>query len=181
MGKPRSIDRDQVLDAAEDIIERSGAAALTIDAVAKAVGISKGGVQSCFGAKHNLVNAMLERWGKHYDACFEKMAGVAAEQLSSVEQVKTHVRITATEEALIARAACHLSAMLESKDQKDWVRAWHAERLGKLDVSTEEGRRARMAYLAVEGAFMLRYFGLADMSEQEWQDAFHDIEQWAGS
>nr|WP_233620931.1 TetR family transcriptional regulator [Chromobacterium haemolyticum] len=169
------------MDAAEDIIERSGAAALTIDAVAKAVGISKGGVQSCFGAKHNLVNAMLERWGKHYDACFEQTAGVGADQLSSIEQVKVHVRITAREEALIARAACHLSAMLESKDQKEWVRAWHAERLGKLDASTEEGRRARMAYLAVEGAFMLRYFGLADMSEQEWQDAFHDIEQWAGS
>lgn len=178
MSKPRSIDRNQVLDAAEDIIERNGAAALTIDAVAKAVGISKGGVQSCFGTKHNLVNAMLERWGRHYDACFEKAAG--AEPLSSIEQVKVHVRVTATEEALIARAACHLSAMLESRDQKDWVRAWHAERLGKLDVATEEGRRARMAYLAVEGAFMLRYFGLADMSEQEWQDAFHDIEQLAG-
>lgn len=31
------------LDAAETIVDQSGAAALTIDAVAKAIGISKGG------------------------------------------------------------------------------------------------------------------------------------------
>lgn len=43
MGRQRTIDRDKVLDAAEDIVIKQGAAALTIDAVAKSMGISKGG------------------------------------------------------------------------------------------------------------------------------------------
>lgn len=63
MGRQRTIDRDKVLDAAENIVLNQGAAALTIDAVAKSMGISKGGVQYCFGNKDALIDAMFERWG----------------------------------------------------------------------------------------------------------------------
>lgn len=57
MGRQRSIDRDKVLDIAEEIVATQGAAGLTIDAVAKAMGISKGGVQYCFGSKDALIDA----------------------------------------------------------------------------------------------------------------------------
>lgn len=63
MGRQRSIDRDKVLDTAEEIVATQGAAGLTIDAVAKAMGISKGGVQYCFGSKDALIDAMFDRWG----------------------------------------------------------------------------------------------------------------------
>ena len=42
MGRPRSIDRDKVLDIAERIVREEGATALTFDAVARAAGITKG-------------------------------------------------------------------------------------------------------------------------------------------
>lgn len=64
MGRQRSIDREKVLDVAEEIISTQGAAALTIDSVARAMGISKGGVQYCFGNKDALIDAMFERWGR---------------------------------------------------------------------------------------------------------------------
>ncbi len=64
MGRRRTIDRDQLLDAAEAVISREGAAGLTIDAVAKEMGITKGGVQYCFGTKDALIDAIFERWGK---------------------------------------------------------------------------------------------------------------------
>ncbi|SQI41513.1 Uncharacterised protein [Serratia plymuthica] len=41
MGRQRSIDRDKVLDAAEEIVANQGAAGLTIDSVAKAMGSPK--------------------------------------------------------------------------------------------------------------------------------------------
>lgn len=43
MGRRKTIDREVLLDAAEHIVTTHGAAALTIDALAKAVGITKGG------------------------------------------------------------------------------------------------------------------------------------------
>ncbi len=38
---------------------------------------------------------------------------------------------------------------------------------------------AGLAFLATEGAFMLRYMGLAEMSDLEWSDVFCDIEHCA--
>lgn len=72
MGRQRTIDRDKVLDAAENIVLNQGAAALTIDAVAKSMGISKGGVQYCFGNKDALIDAMFERWGYTYEQIFNR-------------------------------------------------------------------------------------------------------------
>ncbi len=72
MGRQRIIDREKVLEAAEEIVINQGATALTIDAVAKAMGISKGGVQYCFGNKEALIDAMFERWGQSYDEIFNQ-------------------------------------------------------------------------------------------------------------
>lgn len=43
MGRQRTIDREKLLEAIFDIVMEQGAAALTIDTVAKKMGISKGG------------------------------------------------------------------------------------------------------------------------------------------
>ena len=39
----------------------------------------------------------------------------------------------------------------------------------------EEGRRARLAFLATEGAFFLRFFGLLPMDQKQWDATFSDI------
>jgi AcrR family transcriptional regulator len=176
MSRPKSIDRDRVLDVAEDIVVRRGAAELTIDAVAKGVGVTKGGVQSCFGTKENLIAAMLQRWGDAYEEAQRKVPKVGAADCTPVQR---HIRVTARSDSLNARAAALLAAMLQSKDQLGWMRSWYAGHLAGFDVTTDEGRRARLAFLATEGAFMLRYFGLVDMSKSEWSDIFRDIERCA--
>ena len=75
MGRRRTIDRDHVLAVAEGIVAQRGAAALTIDAVAKAAGISKGGVQSSFGTKEGLIAAMLQYWLQDYAQRARALAG----------------------------------------------------------------------------------------------------------
>lgn len=35
-------------------------------------------------------------------------------------------------------------------------------------------------FLATEGAFMLRYFGLMEIDENEWQEMFHDMSRFLG-
>ncbi|WP_291439182.1 TetR family transcriptional regulator [Desulfovibrio sp.] len=180
MSKPRSIDRDRVLDMAEDIVTEGGATALTIGAVAQAAGISKGGVQSCFGTKSGLVHAMAERWAANYDECLEQVTGRPVEQTSDLEKVQAHVRITAAEERLNVRAACHLAMLMESDDLREWIRRWHAARLENLQTNSDEARAARIAYLAAEGAFLLRYFGLLQMDDSQWQSIFEDLDALLG-
>lgn len=152
---------------------RQGAAGLTIDALAKAVGITKGGVQYSFGTKDALIRAMFERWEASYVALFQQIAG---ERPDPVTAVRAHVEATARSDSTSsAKAASLLAALLQSPDDLGSSRDWYRSRLANLDTSSEDGRRARLAFLATEGAFMLRYFGLMDIDQDEWSSIFSDI------
>src|SRR3546814_15074706 len=61
MARPRTIDRDAVLDAAQRVVARDGAAGLTLEAVAAEAGISKASVLYDYGTKQALIKALLER------------------------------------------------------------------------------------------------------------------------
>lgn len=173
MSRPRSIDRDSVLEVAESIVVQQGAGELTFDAVAKGAGITKGGVQSCFGTKEGLITAMLERWNDAYES--EKAALMSQPGCEALTPIEQHVRVTATAHSLNARSASLLAALLQSKEQVSGIREWYGAQLAQIDTATDDGRRARLAFLATEGAFMLRYLGLADIDDAGWHEIFDDI------
>ncbi|MFI8416970.1 TetR family transcriptional regulator [Serratia sp. NPDC078593] len=176
MGRQRSIDRDRVLDVAEEIVASQGAAGLTIDSVAKAMGISKGGVQYCFGSKDALIDAMYDRWGKAYDEVFNQIAG---QDPSPLTTVRAHSQATrSSDQASSAKAAGLMAALIQTPEHLTSTRKWYRERIERLDLTTEEGRRARLAFLATEGAFMLRFFGLMDIEQQEWESIFDDMQHY---
>ena len=62
-GRPNS--REAMLDAAQDVVLEGGAGKLTLDAVAKRAGVSKGGVMYNFPTKEALLKAMVERLVEH--------------------------------------------------------------------------------------------------------------------
>lgn len=173
MGRRKTIDRDHLLEVAEGLVTTRGASALTIGEVAKAAGITKGGVQSCFGTKEAMVAAMLERWTGNYDERFDAIAGKDA---APVERLTAHVETTHDhDEASHSRAASLLAVLLQSREHLEGTRSWYESRVAGLDADTEEGRRARLAFLATEGAFFLRFFGLLPMEQEQWDDIFADI------
>ncbi|CJK41621.1 Potential acrAB operon repressor [Streptococcus pneumoniae] len=173
VGRKKTIDREALLDVAEGIVNRQGAAALTIDAVAKAAGITKGGVQYSFGSKDDLINAMFERWGKGYTEQFQRIAGDDPDPLTAV---RAHVEATrASDSDADAKAASLMAALLQTPEHLASTRAWYQARLAGLDTSSEAGRRARLAFFATEGIFALRFFRLMEISEEEWRDVLGDI------
>lgn len=173
MARPRKIDRDQILDAAETLVRTRGAAGLTIDAVARACGITKGGVQYSFATKDALIDAMFARWDREYDRRFEARAGADA---APPERIRAHVHaMQEIDEVSMTKAASLMAALLQTPEHLASTRAWYAARLAGLDTTTPEGRRARLAFLACEGAFMLRFLRFMEMDEAEWQAIFADI------
>ncbi|MFC3125492.1 TetR/AcrR family transcriptional regulator [Pseudoroseomonas globiformis] len=166
MGRPPTIDRNRVMDLAEQILLKDGTGALTIDAVAKAAGISKGGIQSRFGTKDDLIRAMLERWTGEYEA---QMSSATGPDPGPMAVVRGHVEITmAMDAAERARAAGFMAALIDAAEHRAECRSWYAELFGRLDPRSIEGRRARVALLATEGAFLLRTFGLMEFGDDEW-------------
>ncbi|WP_419897078.1 TetR/AcrR family transcriptional regulator [Roseomonas sp. USHLN139] len=173
MGRPPSIDRDRVLDIVEAILLKEGTAGLTIDAVAKAAGISKGGVQSRFGTKGDLIRMLEARWSREYDA---EIAAIAGPSPSPIEAVRAHIDVSLDlDEADQARAAGMVAALIEARDHITNAKAWYQQRFGGLDRQTPEGRRAWLVLMATEGAFMLRAFGCIEPSEPEMRDLIADL------
>ncbi|EYR83039.1 TetR/AcrR family transcriptional regulator [Shinella sp. DD12] len=177
-GRPRSIDRDRVLDAAEAIVALDGAAGLTFDAVARAAGITKGGVQYCFGTKENLIRSMIERWGSTFEG--EVMAH-AGDDRSPQSVIRGHLLATRdSDEAEYSRSAVMMTALLQSPEQVASSRVGYTHRLAGLDMDKAEDRQAALAFLAGEGAFLLKAFGLIDITEIQWTALFSDMLALAG-
>ncbi|WP_264629138.1 TetR/AcrR family transcriptional regulator, partial [Candidatus Symbiopectobacterium sp. NZEC135] len=61
MARKQTIDSDQILDAAETVLLRSGVHGFTLDAVAAQAGISKGGLVYRFPSKDQLIQTLLQR------------------------------------------------------------------------------------------------------------------------
>lgn len=172
-GRPRSIDRDKVLDAAEAIVTKSGAAALSFDAVAREAGITKSGVQYCFGTKDNLIRSMIERWGKAFD---EDVAARMGGDTSPRAVIRAHLEATRdTDEAAYSRSAVMMTALLQHPGQVAATREWYNSRFTQLDMTDQADRQAALALLAGEGAFMLRTFGLVDLSAEQWDALFGEL------
>lgn len=173
MVRPRSIDREKLLDAAEDLVRRRGAGALTIDAVARACGITKGGVQYAFGTKDDIIDAMFDRWNRDYDARF---AAIAGDDPDPLRRLRAHVTATRDgDEVSMAKAASLMAGLMQTPEHLASTQRWYRERLRGLDGDTPRERRARLAFLATEGAFLLHFLRFMPLEDTEWQAVFGDI------
>lgn len=173
MARPRSIDRERLLDAAEEIVHRQGAAALTIDALARACGITKGGVQYAFGTKDDIIDAMFARWNRDYDTKFAAIAGPAAD---AMQRLRAHLAATReADEVSMTKAASLMAGLMQTPEHLASTQGWYRDRLAGLDITTPEGRRARLAFFACEGAFLLHFLRFMPLEDAEWQAVFEDI------
>lgn len=67
--------RARLLDAAESVVLEYGAVKLTLDAVAKAAGVSKGGLLYHFPTKESLIVSLVERLCDLFDSRLDHHAG----------------------------------------------------------------------------------------------------------
>lgn len=68
-----------------------------------------------------------------------------------------------------------MASLLQTPEYLKSTRIWYRERIENLNTSTEKGKQARIIFLATEGAFMLRYMGLMEIDDNEWQSIFSDM------
>ncbi|MBL0944548.1 MAG: TetR family transcriptional regulator [Hydrogenophaga sp.] len=178
MPRPRTVDREYLLDVAEGVAAATGAAGLSFGAVAAAAGMSKASVQSAFGTRESLIEAMLDRWLAQETARFTAKAG---ESPSFKVSVQAHIATAAEEsEVSMQRASTLLASLAGSDSQVGAVARWYATRVGDFAVRDDEERRFRMAFLAAEGAFFMRYVVGYSMTTERWSDIFEDLARMVG-
>jgi len=140
---------ERLLDAAERLVAEIGAAHLTLEAVARAAGVSKGGLLYHFPSKEALLQAMIDR---HLRDIGARIASLETEGRSAAERLRDRVlmRLECGAErrplgaALIAACAVNPSLMNGCRARFREL----ADELVKLDGGFE---RAALVLLAVDG------------------------------
>ena len=129
-----ALTREQILEAAEEVLRRYGPAKANVVDVARALGVSHGSVYRHFGSKAALRDAVTERWLAGISAPLEAVAdedGPAAERLERWLDLLVHSkRSKALEDPELFATYVELAA--------------HAREVVKAHVDTLVGQLARI-------------------------------------
>jgi AcrR family transcriptional regulator len=160
--------RGTILDAAAGIVERSGAAHLTMDAVAAAAGVSKGGVLYHFHSKQALLEGMLQRLLDQVES--RTASYLASEPQQAGSALEAHVLAEhdrSPAERAMARAL--LAAAAEQPELLAPARQAVADAFADAGRTITPGEYGWIVLLASEGLRFLDMLDLLPLSESERQ------------
>jgi AcrR family transcriptional regulator len=173
--------RNAALEAATRIIARDGPGRLTLDAIARESGLSKGGVMHQFRTKEAVLKALLERQMEHFEEFSTRyMAKVSetsanpnlATQLATVREAATSPNSAAL--ALVA-------AMVENPGLMVLPREREMKRVEAIKAEAADPELALLRWAAARGLLLSGLFGMSPLGKDEHQRLFArllDDDQW---
>lgn len=165
MGRARKITSDDILDAAERVVVRLGAAGLSIDAVAREAGVSKSRVVYDHKSKSALMEALIDRRLK----IEKELQAVFIEENRETPHPKLFALIASAERSQneTERAICVAISTSVSSEEKlqQKMRDWTETEVEAMALG-KKPQAALMAYLALTGFYALEMFDF-----YRWGDA----------
>jgi AcrR family transcriptional regulator len=155
MGRKRTIDQEQILNAAEFVVARDGAARLTLEAVAERAGVSKASVIYDFKSKQALIEAVIRRAVRNDNAFND---GVT-EGLGDIASSVIRGRIVAASEPFpdefraVALNLC--AALAQDAKLRTAIQVNQTAVIDRIMKTSANPRGALLAYLALEGLKLL--------------------------
>lgn len=172
MPRPKTVDKNGILNAADELVSEVGGIHFTMDMVASKAGVSKGGLTYTYPTKDALIRDMLGRSLSLLKSKINEVEGSGGQ----VGKLEAYFRVARDIQNVSHIRVAHLMAALaNSPHQVGVIRAFYRDLLDLADPATQGGRYARQALLAIEGAFLLRGLGLADLSIEEWDSIFSTV------
>lgn len=175
MARPRVIEQDDILDAAETVVVRGGAAHLTLDAVAIEAGISKASVIYDYKSKQQLIKAVIER----RVALGEERVRAMTEDLGAVSDASIRGLIAAASETEPdnARAvAVNLGAALAQDDElRKPIEDYYDRIIASVMATSRSPRVGLLAFLALEGLRALEWHDFHSWPDDERRRILRDI------
>jgi AcrR family transcriptional regulator len=166
--------RERVLEAAERVVSDIGAARLTLDSVAQAAGVSKGGLLYHFPSKESLLSALAQRYVDSMQMCIAAakggLAGDQAQQLKAciVGILGDDPRTKAMGAALLAAAASDLTLL-------EVIREHIARYTAEVAASNAHFARAAVVALAVDGLKMRESLRISSFTAQQREDIVNEL------
>lgn len=176
MGRIRKITSDIILDAAERVVTRLGAAGLSIDAVAQEAKVSKSTIVYDHKSKSALLRALIQRWlereTERQDLYIKEAADTPNPELFG--RIKVAERsISDTERAVALAIGASLSS---DEDLQHYIRKW-AEADIEILTSGPKPQAALMAYLALTGFYNMKLCGYYQWTEDQQMKMLQNIKE----
>ncbi|WP_340109796.1 TetR/AcrR family transcriptional regulator [Pikeienuella sp. HZG-20] len=176
MGRPRALERDEILDAAEAAARRLGAARLTLGAVAAEAGVSKATVLYDFKSKDGLIGALIERRlaaESAESAAFRAALGPDARDAAIRAHVARAGRAPTEEERAVILSFA--AALARQNELAEPIRAHYAHCVRDIMDTSTEPRGAFLAFLALEGLHCLERFDVFRLDAENRRRVLADI------
>ena len=166
MARPRTIMKDDILDAAERVVMKLGASGLSIDAVAKEAGISKAMVVYDHKSKSALLEALIDRRMKiEIDRQAQEVANATDTPHPELFGRIKVAEVTMTDLDRAVAMAIGASVSQDEKVQK-LMRDWTLMDLKAMSEGPKP-EAALMAYLALTGIYVTELFAFHQWTEEE--------------
>ena len=175
MARPRVIKQDDILDAAEAVVVRCGAAHLTLDAVAVEAGISKASVIYDYKTKQQLIKAVMERCLAVQEERIRQETEALGDVPSAAIRAMIAVVSDSTPDATRAVAANLGAALAQDSELRGVLQAFFRRTIDTVMETSQSPRGALLAFLAFEGMRHLEWHNLHSWSEPERELIFREI------
>ena len=154
-GRPREFDKDTALDAAMALFWRQGYEATSLDELTRAMDLSRSSFYGCFGSKHDVLLAAIQRYN---DSRFAQLEQLVAAEPDSGRALRAAV--TAISGAQGGREGCFLiNSTVELARNDPEVEALSRRHLERLEAFLA-GLLARQAGGGTDEATAARARGL---------------------
>lgn len=181
MGRPKKVEAELLLAAAQQVVVDRGAAHLTLDAVANDAGVSKASVLYDYKSKDALVHALVT---SKFDAAARKIEA-AKTAFEDGEDAGIRARLAVANEFRPsvddrAVAIAVISAMAGNCELREVGRAFYKAAIDDVVRTASSPRGALLAFLAMEGLQRLDYLGFVQWTQEEFDGLLRDI-AWLAS
>ncbi|WP_420971123.1 TetR/AcrR family transcriptional regulator [Bradyrhizobium sp. B120] len=167
--------RNAALDAAITIVTRDGPGRLTLDAIARESGLSKGGVMHQFRTKEAVLRALLEQQMAH----FEEFSSRYLEQArQTTDQPELAAQIATLREAIStprAGAFALLAAMNENPELMAMPRDVDIKKVALMKAEARDPDLALLRWAAARGLLLSSLFGLSSLTDAERDRLFERL------
>ena len=175
--------RNAALEAAIAIIARDGPGRLTLDAIARESGLSKGGVMHQFRTKEAVLKALLERQMAHFEAFSTRYLAKASETSANPNLATQLATVREAASSPNSAALALVAAMVENPNLMALPREREMERMAAIRDEATDPDLAMLRWAGAMGLLLSSLFGMSPLGKDDHQRLFArllDDSQWTG-
>jgi len=173
--------RNAALDAALAIIARDGPGRLTLDAIARESGLSKGGVMHQFRTKEAVLKALLERQMVRFEQFSTPYRAKARAESENPELATEIATVREAANTPDSAALALLAAMVENPDLMALPRESDLKTIAAIKAEATDPDLALLRWAAARGLLLSELFGMSPLPKAERERLFArllDDSQW---